>query len=167
MKVTNFNFDEYRHNFAVWTAARSVQRGFTTTNNIANAIERSGLRNFVETFNGIGKAQFEDFHVKCAQKITTTLKKENCTYGIAAKIIAVYLKTSLVIYTKGKNCEYIHPPLDRILLTNLKKCNGLKNYIYKPWTKLDKNEYWDLISLIEKQEGKIDWKLEQYWNPIN
>lgn len=164
METKEYNFDQHRHNFAVWTATRSVQRGFTNTKNISTAIEISGLRDFVETYKSIGKAEFEDFHIKCAQKITTTLKKENCTYGIAAKIIAVYLKTSLVIYTKGKNCEYIHPPLDRILLTNLKKCNGIKNYIYKPWTRLDKKAYWKLISLIEKQEGKIDWKLEQYWN---
>ena len=147
METKKYNFDQHRHNFAVWTAARSVQRGFTTTNNIANAIERSGLRNFVETFNGIGKTQFEDFHIKCAQKISTTLENEKCTYGIASKIIAVYLKTALVIPSKGEDCENIHPPFYRILLTNLKKINELKDYTYKPWTKLDKIEYWVLIYL--------------------
>jgi hypothetical protein len=167
MADTKYTFNQHRHNFARWTAARAVQRNFTTTENIAKAIEKSGLRDFVESYNGIGKDDFSSFHIKCAGKIITVLKKEKCTYGIAAKIIAVYLKTSLVIYNKGKNCENIHPPLDRILLTNFKKCNELNDYTYKPWTKLDKNEYWNLISLIEKQEGKIDWKLEQYWNPFN
>ena len=167
MKIENYNFQQYCHDFSTWTASRAVNRGFTTTKNISIAIEYSELRNFVETYNGIGKAEFEDFHVKCAQKIISTLKKENCTYGLAAKIIAVYLKTSLVIYFNGINCENIHPPLDRILLTNLKKCYGLKNYTYKPWTQLDKKSYWKLIYLLEKQEIKIDWKLEQYWNPIN
>lgn len=165
--MNNYNFNQHRHNYAIWTASRSVQRGFTTTKNISTAIENSGLRDFVEKYNGKEKNEFRTFHVKCAQKITTTLKKEKCTYGIAAKIIAVYLKTSLVIYTKGNNCENIHPPLDRILLTKFKKCNELNDYTYKPWTKLDKNEYWDLISLIEKHEGRINWKLEQYWNPFN
>jgi hypothetical protein len=166
MKNEKYTIHQHLHNFAVWTSSRAVQRCFTSTKNIANAIESSGLRNFVETFNGIGKAEFENFHIKCAQKITTTLKKENCTYGIAAKIIAVYLKTSLVIYSKGMNCENIHPPLDRILLTNFKKCNGLKNYIYKPWTQLDKKAYWKLISLIEKQEGNVSWEIEKFWKPF-
>ena len=77
------------------------------------------------------------------------------------------MKTSLVIYNKGKNCENFHPPLNRILLTKFKKCNKLNDYNYKPWTKLDKNQYWDLISLIEKRKGEIDRKLEQYWSPFN
>jgi hypothetical protein len=64
------------------------------------------------------------------------------------------------------NCENIHPPLDRILLTNFKKCNGLKNYIYKPWTQLDKKAYWKLISLIEKQEGNVSWEIEKFWKPF-
>lgn len=167
MKGTVFNFYEHRHNFAVWTASRSVQRGFTTTKNISTAIEISGLRNFVETYNGIGKTEFEEFHVKCSQKIIEKLNQYKCTYGIAAKIIAIYIKTAIVIPLNGENCDFIHPPLDRILLKNFKKCNEIKSYEIKPWTKLDKTAYWDLISLIEKYEGNIVWKLERYWNPYN
>ena len=167
MKNEEYTINQHRHNFAVWTASRSVQRGFTTTKNITDAIKKSGLRDFVETYNGIEKDEFKDFHLKCAQKIIASLGKDKCSYGIAAKIIAVYLKTSLVIYDKGKNCENIHPPLDRILLKNFEKYNKLKEYCYKPWTKLCQNAYWDLICLIESYEGEINWKLERYWKPFN
>jgi hypothetical protein len=65
-----------------------------------------------------------------ANKITNALMEQKCSYGRAAKIISVYLKTSLVIPNKGINCEYIHPPLDRELICNLIKLNKLNDYKY-------------------------------------
>jgi hypothetical protein len=159
----NYNFNQHRHNFSMWAAARAVQRNFTTTENIVIAIEKSGLRDFVESFKNKSKEEFNIFHIQCSSKIIKSLKDQECTYGIAAKIIAIYLKTALIIYNKGQNCDNIHPPLDRMLITNFIKCNKIKEYTYKPWTKLSKKDYWDLISLIEKYYGNIDWRLECYW----
>ena len=159
-----YNFIQHRHNFAVWTSARAVQRNFTTTDNIAKAIEKSGLRDFVESYVNISKEEFNNFHMECANKLIKSLQSQNCTYGIAAKIIAIYLKTALILYNNGQNCGSIHPPLDRILITNFIKCNNIKEYTYKPWTKLNYNDYWELIALIEKYNSNIDWRLEHYWN---
>ena len=75
-----------------------------------------------------------------------------------------FLKTALILYNNGQNCGSIHPPLDRILITNFIKCNNIKEYTYKPWTKLNYNDYWELIALIEKYNSNIDWRLEHYWN---
>lgn len=166
MNYKTYKIDDHKHSFAVWAASRSVQRGFTSTKKIALAIEKSGLKKFVESYSKCEKEEFKPFHIKCSDKIISALKDENCSYGIAAKIIAVYLKTSLIIYNKGKNCDNIHPPLDRILLNNFIKFNAIKEYTYQPWTKLNKSEYWDLVSLIEKYEGKINWELERYWKPF-
>jgi len=162
-----YNFNQHRHNFAVWTAARAVQRNFTTTENIAKAIEKSGLRDFVESYKNISKGKFNDFHVECAKKLIKSLRVQKCTYGIAAKIIAIYLKTALIVYNKGQNCGSIHPPLDRILITNFIKYNKIKEYTYKPWTQLNNKDYWELIALIEKYNSNIDWRLEQYWKFFN
>ncbi|MBK6447178.1 MAG: hypothetical protein IPF81_18330 [Bacteroidetes bacterium] len=41
----NYSFAEHVHRFAVWTAARAVQRNFTTTENIRKAIEQTELQN--------------------------------------------------------------------------------------------------------------------------
>jgi hypothetical protein len=162
-----YNFNQHRHNFAIWTSARAVQRNFTTTDNIAIAIEKSGLRDFVESYKNISKEEFNDFHEECAKKKNKSLQAQKCTYGIAAKIIAVYLKTALIVYNKGQNCGNIHPPLDRILITNFIKCNKIKEYTYKPWTQLNHKDYWELIALIEKYNSNIDWRLEQYWKIFN
>jgi hypothetical protein len=158
-----YSFNLHQHNFAIWTASRAVQRNFTTTENIAKAIEESGLRNFVESTFKISKNDFNDFHVKCAKKIIYSLQVQNCTYGIAAKIIAIYLKTTFVLSNKGRYCENIHPPLDRILITNFLKQMKIKEYTYKPWTQLNQKEYWILIDIIEKYNGDINWKLEKFW----
>ena len=167
MKNKVYTFNQHLHNYALWAASRSVQRGFVSTLKISNAIEKSGLREFVESYNGVGKEEFKVFHSKCAVKIMNALKENYCTYGIAAKIIAIYLKTTLIIYNKGQNCDNIHPPLDKILLTNFLKCNKIKEYTYKPWTKLNYKEYWKLTALIEKYNGKVNWRLEQYWKLFN
>jgi hypothetical protein len=113
-----YSFNQHRHNFAMWTAARAVQRNFTTIGNIVNAIEKSGLRDFVESYKNISKLGFSEFHEGCANELINSLKSHKCTYGIAAKIIAIYLKTALIMYTNGQFCENNHPPLDRILITN-------------------------------------------------
>ncbi len=164
--MNNYNFNQHRHNFAVWTAARAVQRNFTSTENIAKAIEKSELRNFIESYKYISQTEFNDFHVKCAKKLIKSLQVQKCTYGIAAKIIAIYLKTAWILYSKGQFCENIHPPLDRVLITNFIKCNNIKEYKYKPWTKLTQTDYWKLIEIIEKYNGSVDWKLERYWKLI-
>jgi len=73
----------------------------------------------------------------------------------------------LIVYNKGQNCGSIHPPLDRILITNFIKYNKIKEYTYKPWTQLNNKDYWELIALIEKYNSNIDWRLEQYWKFFN
>ena len=39
----SYSFAKHLHNYACWTAARAVQRNFTTTNKIIKAIESSDL----------------------------------------------------------------------------------------------------------------------------
>jgi|688.fasta_scaffold2296520_1 hypothetical protein len=97
MADTKYTFNQHRHNFARWTPARAVQRNFTTTENIAKAIEKSGLRDFVESYKKISKEDFNDFHLECANKLIKSLHSQKCTYGIAAKIIPTLLKTSQTV----------------------------------------------------------------------
>lgn len=75
MKNTEYTIKDHFHNYAIWTAARAVQRGFTTTANIKAAIDAAGLRDFAENKQNINADEFEDFHMETAHKILSSLEE--------------------------------------------------------------------------------------------
>lgn len=176
--MTNIEYDinEHTHRYAVWTAARAVQRSFTTTFKIKNAIEKSGLRYLVTNSSWVTQDDFDEFHKKCAGDIIEAFKNNNSekvndnlervSYGRAAKIIAIYLKTAVIVASGGldKRCELIHPPIDRILLSNLSKLEIFKNINKDPWTQLTKDKYWEIVKTIRRSEHKFNWTLEVNWD---
>jgi ribosome-binding ATPase YchF (GTP1/OBG family) len=173
-EIENYDITEHIHRFAVWTAARAAQRGFTTTENISKAIKDVDLQNAFNKDN-ITSEKFNEIHDKTVGELikilnTYTDKKGNnlnTSYGRAAKIIAVYLKTAVIIPNRGE-CEIskvAHPPIDRILLTNLKKkYPEIKNL---SWTKFDRTQYIDTMSIINNikvQKNYVAyWKIEVNW----
>ena len=166
--MTPYNFNQHKHNYAVWAAARAVQRGFTTTGNIKIAIEKSDLRQFSEDISYYSSEQFEKFHRVCSRQLINAFSDLNLadvSYGRAAKIISIYLKTSVVLTSKGE-CEkskIIHPPIDSILLNNISKIEGLSNLKAIRWTQLEEFGYWELINKLKSYFTKLDWTLEEYW----
>jgi hypothetical protein len=167
--MSTYTFNQHRHNYSVWTAARAVQRAFTSTANIRRAIEDSSLRRFSETESDISEDEFEAFHRKCSNEIITSLISQsvkNVSYGRAAKIIAIYLKTSVVIASQSndKRSLIIHPPIDSILLKNLSIQILPQKITAKPWTQLDEAGYWSLVSQIMAVPKAFDWTLEEHWN---
>ncbi|EOZ96171.1 hypothetical protein A33Q_2764 [Indibacter alkaliphilus LW1] len=162
-------FDDHLHNFAVWTAARASQRNFTTLVNIKVAIEKTELRDFVNGFpKSLTQSNFDLFHRATALKLISELKEltdKKVTYGRVAKIISIYLKTSVIIPLKGEGqvCELIHPPIDSILLKTIYK--ETKDSFYKDvkWTELDFDNYWKLVSHLRSKFGFFNWKLESHW----
>ena len=165
-----YPFKDHVHNYSVWTSARAVQRKFTNTQNIKYAIENSRLRDFSEIRRCDSAKDFEEFHRDCAHEIINSfdeLKVANATYGRAAKIIAIYLKTASIIPLEGQGnfSQLIHPPIDRILLTNLSRKNKIKKLCERGWTSLNENEYWTLCERIELEGFALNWKLEEYWHP--
>jgi hypothetical protein len=146
-----------------------VQRNFTTTTAIREAIENAGLRDFMESEKEYSFIEFDTFHKSCASKIIDSFKNqgiENVSYGRAAKIIAIYLKTTVVLCNKAScsKSDVIHPPVDRILLQNLSKTEpGLKELADKNWTMLDLEKYWQIVELIRSQFGSFNWRLEYFW----
>jgi hypothetical protein len=168
--MENYSFNLHKHNYSIWTAARAVQRGFTTTANIKIAIEKSGLQNFAEDDLYYTEDEFEFFHKKCSAELTDAFKEMNISvsYGRTAKIISIYLKTSVILCNKGQcdKSKIIHPPIDSILLirigTEFKELKYLKK---KRWTNLDSTAYWELVTVLKLHLKKLDWTLEKYWNP--
>lgn len=166
--MMGYTFDEHKHRYVVWTAARAVQRNFTTTNNIGRAIDESGLRLFAEDKLSYDQAGFDSFHRRCGVQIMDALKRqgvEQASYGRAAKIIAIYLKTSVVLSNKGTCCKsmVIHPPIDRILLQALAKNKALRTLSAINWTGLEEKPYWELVEMLRKHIPEFNWKLEEHW----
>ncbi|BBE18534.1 hypothetical protein AQPE_2696 [Aquipluma nitroreducens] len=169
-----YTFNEHLHNYAVWAAARAVARNFTNTANVKSAIEKTELRSLLDSNEKFSIASFDQFHRETAGKIIAHLKfidnelGEKASYGRAAKIIAIYIKTAIVIRDSGMSnlARIAHPPIDRILLTNANKEHkklGLDRY---NWTQLSENEYFELVEKLRTIEFESFWEVERYWSPI-
>ncbi|MBO0936729.1 hypothetical protein J2I47_09250 [Fibrella sp. HMF5335] len=168
--MNDYSFDLHRHNYATWTAARAVQRNFTNTKSIKHAINASGLRNFVKSDEIYSIAEFDSFHKFCAQEIINEFGKVgiSASYGQAAKIISIYLKTSVIICNSGSctKSEVIHPPIDRVLLTNIAdKIDGLGHLKQVNWTQLSEDSYWMLIKQLRAKIDPFNWRVEEFWFP--
>ena len=169
-----YTFKEHLHNYPVWTAARAVLRNFTDTKNIKLAIEKTELKGLIDSKLVFTVDSFDNFHREAANVIINQLKsvdkklENKATYGRAAKIIAIYIKTIIVVRDSGISnlAKIAHPPIDRILLTNASK-------VYKDfglnainWTQLSEDKYFELINKFRTLEFDYFWELEQHWSPI-
>lgn len=97
--IDNYNFYTHLHNYAVWTAARAAQRGFTTTQNISNAIDGTDLAKVAKEKPDYSPGEFDLFHKTTAKRLIDAFKQmkaPEASYGRVAKIISIYLKTALV-----------------------------------------------------------------------
>jgi hypothetical protein len=167
---TPYDFNEHKHRYAVWTAARAVQRSFTNTANIKHAIEGTTLRQFAESNKPVIQDQFDKLHREWCNAIINHFSSSEieCSYGRAAKIVAIYLKTSVIHPNLGEGaiCSVIHPPIDSILLTSLSQGkDSLKDLCKKRWTGFREVAYWDLVHRLRNEYKGFDWRLEEYWRP--
>jgi hypothetical protein len=163
-----YTFKNHLHNYSCWTAARAVQRNFTTTKNIVRAIEATDLMR-IDELNILTTEKYDAFHRICCNQIRRYFKSEfdiDVNYGRAAKIIAIYLKTSVIIRNSGEGilATIIHPPIDRILLTNLHKENPSLGFDKINWTALEEVPYFDLIVKLRTLKYEKFWELEEYWS---
>ena len=166
LEMQNYNINGHIHNYAVWTAARAVQRRFqgATTKSISNAINDAGLKaKFLDSDIKWTDDKFEKIHEEAIEILKSNLA--NCTYGRAAKIIAIYIKTAIVLPSKGENSlsKVAFPPIDNILLSNLKDKDIIES---KPiWTQIkDSDAFFIIITQIKtflKHEPL--WKIECFW----
>lgn len=171
-KFVNFRFDDHVHRFAIWTAARAVSRNFTHSNAVRNAIELTRLRDFVEERLILNSESWSLFHINTCEQIVSALSRsgaKNASYGRAAKIVAIYLKTAVIIpnRTNDSRLEIVHAPIDAILLATLYKAHNLSRLRTEKWTLFSKEDYWSLISFLEQLGLPINWRLEAYWNPTS
>lgn len=172
--MTYSHFD-HRHNFAVWCAARAVQRNFTKTPILKNALEKSGVVEFIKENEekDILQKDFDNNHESWCNSIMQTWEQENiegASYGRAAKLVGVYIKSMIVVRNgQSKLSVVAHPPIDRRILKNISKDRNIKhknrtNWKNINWTELTKTEYKSLIDDFRQVFcGQPLWYLEKYW----
>lgn len=176
-----YEIDEHRHRFSVWAAARAAQRGFSDVDTLRTALEVCGVVDFLRTANldDMDATRFDALHRRWCASVVDCLQKNgisNVTFGRAAKLIAVYLK-SFVVLGPGSATAFArvaHPPIDSILLKNLASANDVhsehqRKWAKTKWTKLNEGQYSELIEQIRQAVGAEEpfWKLERFWTVTN
>lgn len=114
-----YTIQEHRHRYSCWTASRAVQRWWNWAKNnvIISAINNTNLRQFAEKNISISTInEYNKFHEVLCENLIKLLPIEDVSYWRVAKIVSVYLKTSVIINGNDLLGKIIHPPIDDILL---------------------------------------------------
>jgi len=122
--------------------------------------------------------KFDELHRVWRLQVVDASGALGFTHGVAAKLINCYLKAAMVNRHTVSNpkVKAIHPPIDRILLTNLKKYRGVR-FLGIPvsggvpaWSTLNSDQYEKLIQRLREfitEDGNGSdrglWELERYW----
>jgi hypothetical protein len=176
-----YKIDEHRHRFSVWAAARATQRGFSDVDTLRKALEACGVREFLATpnFGDIDATRFDAIHRQWCTSVMHFLKEvriPNVTFGRAAKLIAMYLKSEVVLGPGSRTAlaRIAHPPIDGILLSNLAASSDVnsehkRKWAKTKWTKLNEQQYYELMEqlrgVLGHEHGHEEpfWKLERFW----
>lgn len=167
----SYTFADHIHNYSIWTASRAVQRGWKGSNtiNIKKAIESTELKDIESNIHNLNPSDFDNFHRHIAHKIIDSFKVMGIitSYGRAAKIIAIYLKTSIVIHDSGISpiSKLAHPPIDNILLTKLDSMYPKFGFKGIKWTQLTEEKYFSIIYNLRTLNLDAFWKIEEFWHP--
>lgn len=180
MNQMTYNFAEHAHRYACWTAARAASISRFSNSEISGFIEAIQLRQQVEQLqqkDTVSKDLFRDWFIATAEELAQTMAaylpklqpgkailKRNISFGIAAKVIAIYIKTFDVLPSRGQSvlAAVAYPPIDSILIGNLSKKWPIDKSI--KWSQLDQEKFMRLLDDISRNFGDHPWwKLEENW----
>ena len=205
MDISSYNLDFHKHILSKWAASRaaSQSKGFKFSVELGSKLLLFGKKGSqasdqefidyikqIENFNS--QDDYDSWHHQTIVNMTSytdELKQlldkhnksfNNYTYGIAAKILNCYLKVFfLESFGNQKFADFIHPPVDAVLLKALrkedKKLFNFKNSIFTnigvlkipTWTRINENEYKMIIKLMKEfvssKNQKGLWKIESFW----
>ena len=205
MDISSYNLDFHKHILSKWAASRaaSQSKGFKFSVELGSKLLLFGKKGSqasdqefidyikqIENFNS--QDDYDSWHHQTIVNMTSytdELKQlldkhnksfNNYTYGIAAKILNCYLKVFfLESFGNQKFADFIHPPVDAILLKALrkedKKLFNFKNSVFTnigvlkipTWTRINENEYKMIIKLMKEfvssKNQKGLWKIEFFW----
>jgi len=175
-----YSIDEHLHRFAVWAAARAASKCRLSNLEVSNLIEFISLRNEIEKLRNtdpLTESVYRNWIRVTGNNMVEKVKnieypptkKENFkvnsfTFGIAAKIISIYIKTVEVIPSKGESqlSTIAYPPIDSILLKAINLNQGLD--LTPQWSTLNWEGYEKNIDILLGHYGNIPmWTIEKDW----
>jgi hypothetical protein len=169
----------HHHRFAAWAAARAAQRGLANSRTIIAALNGCGVVAMADTRDSqpASADEFDRLHHDWCRALLENLKSAGikATYGQAAKIIAIYLKSRVVLSGRHDTpfASVIHPPIDSFLLKSLARHvhaqdRRLASQLRKiRWMLLNETDYDALIASLRKArfDQPAFWCIERFWNP--
>ena len=175
MDINNYTIDEHAHRFAVWTAARAASRSRLKNTEVEHLINESDLRNAIDKLRQqplLTEAEYRQWIKEIGSKICTLVieknwsvfKTENFHFGLAAKIISIYIKTVEVLPKVGTSTLacIAYPPIDGILLKNINKKHHV--HLKTNWSTFDWDQYEHVINTLNELYPSVPkWKIETEW----
>ena len=174
-----YKVKKHIHLFASWSASRATSTSPVNRFKVEagqKILEKSFIRNFILNPDSLPKSheEFNKEHKIWREQIISLSGKhtKEFSHGIAAKLINVYLKTIIVCggFHNHENTQFIHPPIDSVLLKELAKIDFGNNAKFwrkankEAWSKFDSDFYQEVIDQIREGIGDEPlWKIEEYW----
>jgi hypothetical protein len=169
----NYNINKYRKDFCVWAAFRAAQAGSSKAKGkeFSSALEVCGLFEFLDAPESeeCDEQQFNEWHKVWVSSIRNHIRSKygkEISYGIAAKLVAVFIKGYFILAGKEgtRLAKVAHPPIDSFLLDGIDQDCGTKLSKKYRWQKLDEDAYFKLVSELNEIKGEGPfWYIERYW----
>jgi len=173
--VRKYDLSEHQHRFAAWcaaTAARASSKFRFPVQFGREIIEDAGLKSWSTLLPA--EKSFDREHDEMCSKIIELSKSyvgsqlaRPFSYGVAAKLLNCYLKAIYANRPCG-SISYIHPPIDRLLIQELKNRNVGASEIWSEilrsgWSSMERDTYVAAISEFRRiTAGKL-WMIEEHW----
>ena len=167
------------HEYAQWCVRSALNSGkdhIKSKEDVYAALDSIDFQYLFDTGRGtIDQRKFNDWH---RTSVDNLIKKyePRLNIGWAAKMIAIYFKTTCYIGGFGRNhlAVVIHPPIDNVLIENLQKqfrsfpdiIQGLRSF--RKIGDMSTADYDNIIGaceLIAQREGCTLFEVEQYFRP--
>ena len=175
-----YTLAEHRHRYAAWCAARAAGRGLAgATNGVFRAaLEASELPDLLRAGSEQWPASqpaFDRAHRGWCAAAVNSLHDQgvtDATFGRAAKLVAIYLKTLLVCGGRDRTplARVAHPPIDRVLLKALSRerrfpTSARALWRDTNWTAMDADAYDRIIASLRDAglDGDGFWRAERWW----
>ncbi|MCY4651647.1 MAG: hypothetical protein OXC95_00615 [Dehalococcoidia bacterium] len=167
------------HEFARWCARSALNSGkdhIKSAEDVYAALDFVDFQYLFDSERGtIDQHEFNDWHRTSVDRLIMKYEPR-LNVGWAAKMIAIYLKTTCYIAGFGRNhlAVVIHPPIDNNLIKNLRKqfrsspdiIQGLRSF--RKISDMSIADYDNIIracELIAQRERCTLFEVEQYFRP--
>ena len=176
---SKYTIEEHLHRYACWTAARAASTSRFSNDEVGAFIHGCNLRKNLEELSKLHVVNHEiyrDWFIKQVNSLHECLadykNPKNADihrvkeFGIAAKIVSIYIKTVEVLPSSGTSAVSIvaFPPVDSFLLKKLVGETGVE-ISNTAWSQMNENDFMEIIDKLKLIMGDEPfWKLEYFWN---